>query len=142
MAFDDEAEKQILHHCFNCWPCDVDFVWRNPSCLLFSLSRVVFMQVLNWTTSCPFICWSIGSNPPIEIGREITRIIIHYLCPFLVRPICLFLSIFCLFCFHGMQIYKYSTYPYPCSCLSNYKSEIEEHSQGEVDLEFNPSEVL
>lgn len=96
MAFDDEAEKQIWHHCFNCWPCDVDFVWRNPSCLLFSLS-----SVLNWTASCPFICPSMGSNPAIEMGREITSIVIHYLCPFLVRPICPFLSILCLFCFHG-----------------------------------------
>jgi hypothetical protein len=137
MAFDDEVEKQILHHCFNCWPCDVDFVWRNPSCLLFSLSRVVFMQVLNWTTSCPFICWSIGSNPPIEIGREFTRIIIHYLCPFLVRPICPFLSILCLFCFHGRSTNNLLIHIHvPVYQIINPKSR---KIAREVDLEFNPS---
>lgn len=102
-----------------------------------SLSGVVFMQVIDWTTSCPFICWSIGSNPPIEIGREFTRIIIHYLCPFLVRPICPFLSILCLFCFHGRSTNNLLIHIHvPVYQIINPKSR---KIAREVDLEFNPS---
>jgi len=137
MAFDDEVEKQILHHCFNCWPCDVDFVWRNPSCLLFSLSSGIHASDrLNDKLSFYLLKYRV-KPPHWDRQRIHENHHPYYLCPFLVRPICPFLSILCLFCFHGRSTNNLLIHIHvPVYQIINPKSR---KIAREVDLEFNPS---